>query len=55
VGFLWNCGSRTPTLGHYRLLGNMEEPVLGSLGRTEARDNRFSLSDIPDTAISQKS
>ena len=35
--------------GH-RLLGTTEEQALGSLGLTEARDNRFSVSDIPDTA-----
>ena len=28
----------------------MGESALGSLGLTEARDNRFSVSDIPDTA-----
>ena len=36
------------TLRHHRPLGTEEEPVLGSLGCTEARDVRFSLSDIPD-------
>jgi hypothetical protein len=32
-------------------LDTMEEPVLGSLGRTEARDNRYLLSDILYTAV----
>jgi hypothetical protein len=36
---------------HHRSLGILEEPVLGSLGRTEARHNKFSLSDIPDTSV----
>jgi hypothetical protein len=43
------CRSWTPTLRHHRPLGTAEEPVLGSLGHTEARDIRFSLSDIPGT------
>ena len=33
------------------LLGTMEEPVLGSLGCTEAREDRFSLSNIPEAAV----
>ena len=36
-------------LRHHRLLGT-EELALGSLGLTEARDNRFSVLDIPDAA-----
>ena len=32
-------------------LGTVEGLVLGSLGCKEARDNRFSLSDIPDTSV----
>lgn len=32
-----------PTLGYHRPLGVSGEPVLGSLGHTEARDDRFSL------------
>lgn len=48
---LQNCQSRAPTLGHHRPLGIVEEPVLGSLVCTEARDDRFSLSDIPDPAV----
>jgi hypothetical protein len=37
------------TLGHQRPLGTMEDPALGSLGLMEARDDRFSVLDIPDT------
>ena len=40
-----------PTLRHHRLLGTVEEPVLGSLGHMEARDDRFLLLDIPDAAV----
>lgn len=32
-------------------LGTAEEPILGSPGQTEARDSRFSVSEIPDTAL----
>ena len=32
-------------------MGTAKEPVLGSLGRTEARHVRFSLWDIPDTIV----
>ena len=32
-------------------LGTMEEPVPGSLGHTEARDTRFSISDTSDTTV----
>ena len=32
----------------------MEEPVLGSLDRMEARDDRFSLLDIPDAAVCRR-
>ena len=39
-------GSQSPQM----LLGTSEELVLGSLSSTEARDDRFSLSDISDTA-----
>jgi hypothetical protein len=31
--------------------GTLEELVLGFLGYIEARDNRFSLSDIPDSTV----
>lgn len=44
-------GSDSPAL--QMLLGTTEEPVLGSLGHMEARDNRFSLSVIPDTTVCQ--
>lgn len=36
-----------PTLGHHRPLGTTEELALESLGCMEARDNRFSVLDIP--------
>ena len=36
------------TLGHHR---HHWVPVLGFLGRLEARDVRFSLSDIPDATV----
>ena len=39
------------TLGHHRLLGTTEEPVLGFLGRTEARDDSSSFSNISDKAV----
>ena len=32
-------------------MGTTEELVLGSLGSMEARDNRFSLLNIPDAAV----
>ena len=46
-----NCRSRAPTPRHHRPLGTAEEPVLGSLGRTEARNNSFSLWNILDASI----
>ena len=33
------------------LLGTLEEPFLGSLGRMEGRDDRSSFSDIPDATV----
>ena len=51
VGWGW----RRHSLGHHRPLGTMEELVLGSLGHKEARDDRFSLSDIADCYMLQKS
>ena len=44
-----------PTIEHHRPLGTTEEPNLGSLGHTEARDDRFLLSDIPDHCMLWKS
>lgn len=46
-------GHRTlaPTLGYDRPVGTTEEPVWGSLDLTEARDVRFTLSDIPDRSM----
>ena len=41
--------SWAPTLRHHRPLGTAEEQVLGSLGCTEAKNDRFSISDIPDS------
>jgi hypothetical protein len=38
------------TFRHHRPLGSMGESAPGSLGLTEARENRFSVSDIPDGA-----
>lgn len=32
-------------------LGTSEEPLLGFLGHMEARDGRFSLSNIPDASV----
>lgn len=43
------------TLGEQRLLGTKGEPVFGSLGLTVARDDWFSLLDIPDHCMSWKS
>lgn len=48
LGSPWNCRSWASTLCHHRPLGTPEEPVLGSLSLTEARHDRFSLSNIPD-------
>ena len=39
------------TLRHHRPLGTTEEQVLGSLGHTEVRDNKFSFLDIPDAIV----
>jgi hypothetical protein len=46
-----NCQSQAPTLGLHSPLGTDKEPVLRSLGRMEARDDRFSVSDIPDRTV----
>jgi hypothetical protein len=49
LGSPWTYQSWAPTLGHHRPLGTAEEQVLGSLGCTEAKNDRFSISDIPDS------
>ena len=46
---------KAQTLEYHRLLGTAGEPVLGSLGLTVAWDDWFSLSDIPNHYMSQKS
>ena len=46
-----HCQSHNPnTLTPQTPLGTEEELILGFMGHMEARDNRFSLSDIPDVA-----
>lgn len=50
-GSTQNCLSQAQSLKHHGPSGTMEEPVLGCLGYREARDNRFSLLDIPGTAV----
>jgi hypothetical protein len=48
LGSPQNCWMWTPNLRHHRPLGISIELHMGSLGSTEVRDLRFSLSDIPD-------
>lgn len=46
----WVLGHVRPSDSTLGSLGTSEEPVLGSLGLTEVRDVRFSVSDIPEGA-----
>jgi hypothetical protein len=48
MGILSLLGARAAGRGRHRKL---EKPALGYLGHTEARDNRFSVSDIPEAAV----